>query len=82
MIRSQVRKTASADATVTSCTGSLVVAHEGRHDGGVVRTNGRIVADSAAGQLAGLQRDVEAAAAGDTTDQVTICYAFDNPAVH
>jgi uncharacterized protein DUF3224 len=81
MIRSQVRKTASAGATVTSCTGSCVLAHEGRHGGGVVRTNGHIVADSAAGQLAGLQRDVEVAA-GDTTCQITISYAFDNPAVH
>ncbi|HEY3088025.1 MAG TPA: hypothetical protein VGJ59_08185 [Jatrophihabitantaceae bacterium] len=81
MIRSQVRKTASAGATVTFCTGSCVVTHEGRHDGGVARPNRRIVADSASGQLAGLQRDV-AAAAGDTTYQVTISYAFDNPALH
>jgi hypothetical protein len=62
-------------------TGSFVVAHQGRHEGGVARTKGRIVADSATGELAGLSGEVEAAG-GDMTYQVTISYAFDNPEIH
>jgi hypothetical protein len=47
----------------------------------VARTTGRIVADSATGELAGLAVDVEAEA-GDMTYQVTISYAFDDAAIH
>jgi Protein of unknown function (DUF3224) len=67
--------------TLDGRTGSFVVAHEGRHEGGVARTKGRIVADSATGEPAGLSGVVKAAA-GDMTYQVTISYALDNPAVH
>jgi hypothetical protein len=67
--------------TLDGRAGSFVIAHQGRHEGGVARTKGRIVADSATGEFAGLSGDVEAAA-DDTTYQVTISYAFDNPAVH
>ncbi len=67
--------------TLDGRTGSFVVAHQGRQEGGVARTRGRIVADSATGELAGLSGDVEAVA-GDMTYQVTISYAFDDPASH
>ena len=67
--------------TLDGRTGSFVVAHQGRQEGGVARTTGRIVADSATGELAGLAVDVEAEA-GDMTYQVTISYAFDDAAIH
>jgi hypothetical protein len=67
--------------TLDGRSGSFVVAHQGRHEDGVARTKGRIVDDSASGELAGLSGDVEATARA-TTFEVTITYAFDNPAVH
>lgn len=67
--------------TLDGRTGSFVVAHQGRQEGGVARTTGRIVADSATGELAGLAGDVDAEA-GDMTYQVTISYAFDDAAIH
>jgi len=67
--------------TLDGRTGSFVVAHQGRHEGGAAHTKGRIVDDSATGELAGLSGDVEATAR-DTTFQVTISYAFGNPAIH
>jgi Protein of unknown function (DUF3224) len=47
----------------------------------VARTKGRIVPDSATGDLVGLRGELESAAS-DMTYQVTISYAFDDPAVH
>jgi Protein of unknown function (DUF3224) len=67
--------------TLDGRAGSFVVAHEGRHEGGAAHTKGRIVADPATGELAGLSGEVEAAA-GDMTYQVTISNALDNPAMH
>jgi hypothetical protein len=89
MIRSEVRKTATPTVTVTSWdetrdgapNGQPPIAHRGRHEVGVARTKGRVVAGSATGELAGLSGDVEAAA-DDTTYQVTISHVFDNPALH
>ena len=68
--------------TLDGRTGSFVVRHQGRHEGGVARTTGRIVADSATGDLVGLHGELEAAAS-DTTYEVTLSYAFEqDPAVH
>ena len=68
--------------TLDGRTGSFVVQHQGRHEGGVARTTGRIVADSATGELVGLHGELEAAAS-DTTYEVTLSYAFEpDPAVH
>jgi hypothetical protein len=61
--------------------GSFVVQQQGRHEGGVARTRGRIVPDSGTGELAGIQGEVEAEAA-DTTYQVTLSYTIEDPAVH
>jgi len=62
-------------------TGSFVVQVEGRHDGGVARTKGHVVPDSSTGELAGLVGELESAAT-DMTYQVTLSYAFPDPAVH
>lgn len=67
--------------TLDGRTGSFVVQHEGRHEGGVARTKGRIVPGSGTGDLAGIEGEVEAAA-GDMTYQVTLSYALVDPAVH
>jgi len=68
--------------TLDGRTGSFVVEQRGRHEGGVARTKGRIVPDSATGELVGLQGEIEADA-GDLTYQVTLSYAFEpDPAVH
>ena len=68
--------------TLDGRSGSFVVTLEGRHEGGVARTTGRIVADSATGELVGLHGELEAAAT-DMTYEVTLSYAFEpDPAVH
>ena len=68
--------------TLDGRTGSFVVQFEGRHEGGVARSKGHIVADSATGELAGLSGELEFEAA-DVTYQVTLSYAFaPDPAVH
>jgi hypothetical protein len=67
--------------TLDARTGTFVVQHQGRHENGVARTKGRIVPDSATGDLVGLRGELESAAS-DMTYQVTISYAFDDPAVH
>jgi hypothetical protein len=67
--------------TLDGRTGSFVVQQQGRHESGVARTKGRILPESATGDLVGLQGELESAAT-DTTYQVTISYAFHDPAVH
>lgn len=67
--------------TLDGRTGTFVVEHRGRHEGGVARTTGRILPESATGELVGLHGEVEAASA-DVTYEVTISYAFADPAVH
>ena len=68
--------------TLDGRTGSFVVEQHGRHEDGVARTTGRIVPDSATGELVGLHGEVESAA-GDLSFQVTISYAFEpDAAVH
>src|SRR5882757_8935612 len=68
--------------TLDGRSGSFVVTLQGRHEGGVARTTGRIVPDSATGELVGLHGELEAAAS-DMTYEVTLSYAFEpDPAVH
>jgi hypothetical protein len=67
--------------TLDGRTGSFVVQAEGRHEGGVARTRGRIVADSGTGELSGIVGELESEA-GDTTYQVTLSYAIEDPEVH
>jgi len=67
--------------TLDGRTGSFVVQLEGRHEGGVARTRGRIVAGSGTGELAGIVGELESEA-GDTTYQVRLSYAIEDPEVH
>ena len=62
--------------TLDGRTGSFVVDFRGRHENGVAKTTGRIVPDSATGELARIHGEVEYAA-GDASFEVTLSYAFD-----
>lgn len=68
--------------TLDGRSGSFVVEQHGRHEGGIAHTTGRIVPETATGELAGLCGTIEAAA-GDMTFEVTFSYAFEpDAAVH
>lgn len=68
--------------TLDGRSGSFLIEQHGRHEGGVARTTGRIVPESATGELAGLHGTVEAAA-DEMTFEVTFSYAVEpGRAVH
>jgi hypothetical protein len=61
--------------TLDGRVGSFVLEERGRHEGGVARTTGRVVPDSATGALAGLLGEIEYAA-GAMSFEATLSYAF------
>ena len=68
--------------TLDGRTGSFVVEIRGRHEHAIARSTGRIVPDSATGELTGLHGEMKADA-DDMTYQVSLNYAFAlDPAVH